>query len=651
MTAGEETSTPTTVLVFGDATDSWVDGLDQVYKQAVSTPWLKGFLDELTDIVGEETKGGSLDSTLKENVGYFSTLQELSDRYRHSSEKYGLVQALLLHAVRSSTLLQWVKKEPRLLEADAPVEWLGFSGGLLSLSALAISNDFDSLYENCLEAARLVFRVARLASVRSRAIEDQPGQWGWAVLGMSAEELSKTLERFQQSIGIPVTKRARVGVVGAGFSTVIGPPSVLERVMKQCPALKSLAKNPLEIKALQHTLDSLTTAEVDGMVGDGKKQTKLVAPSRKVWGMDGAARQSYDSFDDLLRAICTQVLERPLNIPQVVDDLALSLEGASSVRIIQLGNTSHAPYLQKTLQRSVQDVANLDQRVLLASRDQDAAQMSGRIAIVGVAGRGPKSDNIDQFWDVLMNKQDLCTEIPKDRFDIDHYYCPDHERGDQRCKMKIRYGVFMDNPGHFDSRFFHISPREALLMDPNHRQFLTSSYEALENAGYSDGASRMIDPNRIAAFYAQATDDWHKNTHGILECDSYTLQGIQRAFGPGRLAFNFKWEGPTYSMDAACAGTTTGIHLACLSLQNRDIDMAVAGAANVLNWPHSFTCLDDSGILSPTGNCKPFRDDADGYARGDFVGSVVLKRLEDAQVKLPDVDPLFGTHADLIPGS
>ena len=58
--------------------------------------------------------------------------------------------------------------------------------------------------------------------------------------------------------------------------------------------------------------------------------------------------------------------------------------------------------------------------------------------------------------------------------------------------------------------------------------------------------------------------------------------------------------------------------------------MAIAGAANILSTPHSFTSLSDSGVLSDTGNCKTFRDDADGYCRGDFVGAVVLKRLEDA---------------------
>lgn len=67
-----------------------------------------------------------------------------------------------------------------------------------------------------------------------------------------------------------------------------------------------------------------------------------------------------------------------------------------------------------------------------------------------------------------------------------------------------------------------------------------------------------------------------------------------------------------------------------MSLLSKDIDMAVAGAANILSSPHSFAALSDSGVLSDTGNCKSFRDDADGYCRGDFVGTVVLKRLEDA---------------------
>lgn len=75
------------------------------------------------------------------------------------------------------------------------------------------------------------------------------------------------------------------------------------------------------------------------------------------------------------------------------------------------------------------------------------------------------------------------------------------------------------------------------------------------------------------------------------------------------------------------------MHLACMSLLAHDVDMAVVGAANIVGYPHSWTSLSKSGVLSSTGNCKAYRDDADGYCRADFVGSVVLKRLADAEVQ------------------
>ncbi|KAI1771029.1 non-reducing polyketide synthase [Hypoxylon cercidicola] len=581
-----------TVFLFGDATDSWVDGLDQLYRQAASTPWIKGFLERMTDVITAEAKATTMDRALQESLGHFSSLQELGERYRHGKDQFGVVQALLLHVVRAGTLLQWVKREPELVGPNASTQ------------------------------------VAKLASVKSRAMEEKPGTRGWAVLGISPDELRDALERFQRSNGIPLNK-AGVGVVGNGWSTVIGTPSVLELFLTQCSAVKSLAKNPLEIKAAQHTLD-ITDAEIEYMVGDNSTylDRPIACPGHSLWGMDDPAA-TYATWGDMLRDICSQVLSRPLDIREVIAKLESQMKAGNTVRILQPCTSSHAPYLASVLNRGGREVSVQDQHCLLQA-DDVASLKPGRIAIVGMAGRGPGSDNVDEFWDLIMSKQDLCSEVPKDRFDIDEYYCPAHERGDKRCLMKVRYGCFMDNPGHFDSRFFHISPREAILMDPNHRQFLMSTYEALESAGYSDGKTRTIDPNRIAAFFGQATDDWHKQTHPTLGCDSYTLQGIQRAFGPGRLAWQFKWEGPTYALDSACAGTTSSIHLACLSLLEKDIDMAVAGAANILSWPHSFTCLDDSGILSPTGNCKTFRDDADGYCRGDFVGAVVLKRLEDA---------------------
>ncbi|RHZ45040.1 uncharacterized protein CDV56_100457 [Aspergillus thermomutatus] len=86
----------------------------------------------------------------------------------------------------------------------------------------------------------------------------------------------------------------------------------------------------------------------------------------------------------------------------------------------------------------------------------------------------------------------------------------------------------------------------------------------------------------------------------------------------------------TYALDSACAGSTSAIHLVCMSLLSRDVDMAVAGATTILSDPHSFIFLSKAGVLSETGNYKTYRDDADGYCRADFSGALVLKRLEDA---------------------
>ncbi|KAJ5437643.1 hypothetical protein N7445_006187 [Penicillium cf. griseofulvum] len=622
---------PVTILFFGDQTDSWVDEISQLYKQAASTPWLKDFLDKLADCINVEIKANVMDATLQSSLGHFSSLQELGERYHHANDDLGVVRALLLHTVRSGTLLQWVKREPHLLGPDAKTEWLGISGGLISMSALSIAKDFETLFDACLEVAKVLVRLCKLTSIRSRAVEDHPGVWGWAILGISADDLRVALDQFQQNIGIPHIKRAKVAVSGSGWNTVIGPPSVLQLCIKQCPAVKSLAKNPLEIKALQHTLKT-SQADIDYIVGDNSVflDRAISCPKHALWGMDDPEFK-YAKWGDLLRAVCSQVLSRPLDVTQAVGKLSAKLLGAHTARIIQLGTSSHVPYLASVLKETERSVLVQNQNSLFdAESEGTLSSQSGRIAIVGMAERGPGSDNIEEFWNLIISKQDLCTEVPKDRFDVNEFYCPEHDKGDKKCTMTTRYGCFMDNPGYFDPRFFHISPREAMLMDPGHRQFLMCTYEALEMAGYSDGPTKTTDPHRIAAFLGQCTDDWHDASHPTLGCDAYTLQGVQRAFGPGRLAWHFKWEGPTYSLDSACASSTASIHLACMSLLSKDIDMAVAGANNLLSYPHSFTCLSKSGVLSDTGNCKPFRDDADGYCRGDFVGAVVLKRLEDA---------------------
>ncbi|CAD6567566.1 MAG: hypothetical protein ASARMPREDX12_000532 [Alectoria sarmentosa] len=183
--------------------------------------------------------------------------------------------------------------------------------------------------------------------------------------------------------------------------------------------------------------------------------------------------------------------------------------------------------------------------------------------------------------------------------------------------------------GLFDSRLFNVSPREAAQMDPLQRLLLMTSFEAMQMAGYAPDGSFSTNTKRIATYMAQTTDDWRT----INECqgvDIYYVPGVARAFTPGRLNYHFKWEGASHCIDAACAGGTTAVTLACSALLARECDTALAGGGSILTAPAGFSGLCRGGFLSPTGNCKPLRDDADGYCRGEGVGVVVLKRLEDA---------------------
>ena len=175
-------------------------------------------------------------------------------------------------------------------------------------------------------------------------------------------------------------------------------------------------------------------------------------------------------------------------------------------------------------------------------------------------------------------------------------------------------------------------------MDPIHRLLLTTTYEALEMAGYSPNATAATCSNRIATYLGQAAEDWHEilNNEGV---DIYYVPSLSRAFGPSRLNYYYKWGGGSYAIDSACATSTTAISLACAALISRECDTALAGGGSVLESPNSFCALSKAGMISTTGGCRTYHDDADGYARGEAIGMVVLKRLEDA---IRDNDDVLG---------
>ena len=175
-------------------------------------------------------------------------------------------------------------------------------------------------------------------------------------------------------------------------------------------------------------------------------------------------------------------------------------------------------------------------------------------------------------------------------------------------------------------------------MDPLQRLLFTTSWEALESAGYSKDGTLATESNRIATYYGQASEDW-RDILNNEDIDIYYVPSLSRPFGPSRLSYHHKWGGGTYALDAACATSTTAVHLACQALNARECDTAVAGGGSILISPHTFAGLSKSGMISNNGGCRTYHDDADGYVRGEGVGVVILKRLEDAYA---DNDNILG---------
>lgn len=163
---------------------------------------------------------------------------------------------------------------------------------------------------------------------------------------------------------------------------------------------------------------------------------------------------------------------------------------------------------------------------------------------------------------------------------------------------------------------------------------MMTTYEALEMAGY-----RRDYDGKVGTFFGQTTDDWRESNAG-QNPDVYYVPGTIRAFGPGRLNYFFKWDGPSYSIDTACSSSLAAVEIACNALRLGDCDMAIAGGGNVLTGPNMFRGLSRGGFLSPTGSCKTFDDEADGYCRGEAVGVVILKPLHKA---ITDKDTIYGT--------
>ncbi|XVS67443.1 beta-ketoacyl synthase N-terminal-like domain-containing protein [Actinosynnema sp. CA-299493] len=249
------------------------------------------------------------------------------------------------------------------------------------------------------------------------------------------------------------------------------------------------------------------------------------------------------------------------------------------------------------------------------------------VAIVGAACRLPGGiADLDGLWRALVDGRDLVGEAPADRFDLDRFTDRDLPRPG---KGYTTAGGYLDDLAGFDAVHFGISPKEAGQMDPQHRLLLELAAEALDDAGIAREAVAGSD----TAVFVGISD----NAYGGLQMvdprriNAYTMSGAASSIAANRISYCLDLRGPSMAVDTACSSSLVAFDQACRAVLGGTSRVALCGGVNALVSPYHYVGFSQASMLSRKGRCAAFSADADGFARAEGGGLVVLKRLADAR--------------------
>ncbi|CRZ17552.1 polyketide synthase Pks13 [Mycolicibacterium neworleansense] len=264
---------------------------------------------------------------------------------------------------------------------------------------------------------------------------------------------------------------------------------------------------------------------------------------------------------------------------------------------------------------------NTDDEDWSRSRDVDD------IAIVGVSTRFPGDLNTpDQMWEALLAGKDCITDLPEGRWEE---FLAEPRIAERVAKARTRGGYLSDIKG-FDSEFFALSKMEADNIDPQQRMALELTWEALEHARIPASSLRG---GSVAVYIGSSNNDYtYLSLADPTVTHPYAITGNQTAIIANRVSYFFDFRGPSVSVDTACSSSLVAAHQGVQALRSGEADVALVGGVNALITPLVTIGFDEvGGVLAPDGRIKSFSSDADGYARSEGGGMLVLKRVSDAR--------------------
>ena len=252
---------------------------------------------------------------------------------------------------------------------------------------------------------------------------------------------------------------------------------------------------------------------------------------------------------------------------------------------------------------------------------------STEIAIIGMAGRFPGADSLEDFWRNLCAGRESLSALSDEDLQASGIGASVFNQPDY-----VRVAGLLKDVERFDAAFFGYTPREAAITDPQQRIFLECAWEALENAGYDpqryDGAIGVYAGSGMNRYLLS---NIYSNPAVVDSTDSFAMMiANDKDYLASRISYKLNLRGPSVVVQTACSTSLVAVHLACQALINGECDMALAGGISI-KIPHGTGYLyREGGIDSPDGHCRAFDRAARGTVISSGAGVVVLARLADA---------------------
>lgn len=260
--------------------------------------------------------------------------------------------------------------------------------------------------------------------------------------------------------------------------------------------------------------------------------------------------------------------------------------------------------------------------------DASGQRFDGDIAVVGMAVRVPGAGDLGRYWTNLRHGLSGIRELSMDELDAAGVPGSRSGRPDY-----VPYAAPLDGFADFDAEFFGLSPKEAAVMDPQHRQFLETAWEAMEHAGHPpESVGGQVGVYAGCGMGSYFYFNVCSNRDLVSDTGMFLLRhtGNDKDFLSTRVSHIFDLKGPSIGLQTACSTSLVAVHYAARALRAGDCDMALAGGVTIeLPQGQGYVFKKDE-ILSPDGRCRAFDHKAEGTIFGSGAGVVVLRRLKDA---------------------